>query len=192
MKVRVAVNGFGVIGRRVADAIRAQSDMELAGIVDVATDWRMQVARERDFAIHGATAEAVAALRAAGFEPRGDLGALLARTDVVVDCTPKGVDAPNRELYEAAGVRCIFQGGAKHELAGHSFVACANFASALDRKATSMSSPSRRSRPRMWGVSTTGSWTSRAPRARTRCWRRSWRCRGSPSSGSATVSRRSM
>lgn len=136
MKVRVAVNGFGVIGRRVADAVRAQSDMELSGIVDVATDWRMQVARARDFAIHGATAEAVAALRAAGFEPRGDLGALLARTDVVVDCTPKGVDARNRALYEAAGVRYIFQGGAKHELAGHSFVACANYASALDLQAT--------------------------------------------------------
>ena len=136
MKVRVAVNGFGVIGRRVADAVRAQADMELAGIVDVATDWRMQVARERDFAIHGATAEAVAALRAAGFEPRGDLGALIAWTDVVVDCTPKGVDARNRELYEAAGVRYIFQGGAKHELTDHSFVACANFASALGRKAT--------------------------------------------------------
>lgn len=50
MKVRVAVNGFGVIGRRVADAVRAQADMELAGIADVATDWRMQVARERGIA----------------------------------------------------------------------------------------------------------------------------------------------
>ncbi len=136
MNVRVAVNGFGVIGRRVADAVRTQPDMELAGIVDVATDWRMQVAQQRGYPIHGATGEAVAALRAAGFEPRGDLGALLARVDVVVDCTPKGVDARNRELYEAAGVRHIFQGGAKHELTGHSFVACANFASALDRKAT--------------------------------------------------------
>ena len=56
MTVRVAVNGFGVIGRRVADAVRTQSDMQLAGIVDFATDWRMQVARERDFAIYGATA----------------------------------------------------------------------------------------------------------------------------------------
>ncbi len=51
MTVRVAVNGSGVIGRRVADAVRMQPDMQRAGMVDVATDWRMQVARERDFAI---------------------------------------------------------------------------------------------------------------------------------------------
>ena len=70
MTVRVAVNGFGVIGRRVADAVGMQPDMQLAGIVDVATDWRMQVARERDFAIYGATAESVTALRAARFEPK--------------------------------------------------------------------------------------------------------------------------
>lgn len=136
MSVRVAVNGFGVIGRRVADAVRMQPDMQLAGIVDVATDWRMQVACERDFSIYGATAESVSALHAAGFEPRGDLRALLALADVVVDCTPKGVDARNRELYDAAGVRHIFQGGAKHDLAGHSFVARANYESALDRRST--------------------------------------------------------
>lgn len=36
-KIRVAVNGYGVIGKRVADAVALQSDMDLAGVVDVAT-----------------------------------------------------------------------------------------------------------------------------------------------------------
>jgi glyceraldehyde-3-phosphate dehydrogenase (NAD(P)) len=37
-KVRVAVNGYGVIGKRVADAIALQRDMALVGISDVAAD----------------------------------------------------------------------------------------------------------------------------------------------------------
>ena len=41
-KIRVAVNGYGVIGKRIADAIALQADMELVGITDVVTDWRIK------------------------------------------------------------------------------------------------------------------------------------------------------
>jgi len=43
-KVRVAVNGYGVIGKRVADAIAAQPDMELVGVSDVVSDYRVKAA----------------------------------------------------------------------------------------------------------------------------------------------------
>ena len=36
--LRVAVNGYGVIGKRVADAVRLQDDMVLAGVADVTSD----------------------------------------------------------------------------------------------------------------------------------------------------------
>jgi glyceraldehyde-3-phosphate dehydrogenase (NAD(P)) len=39
-KTRVAVNGYGVIGKRVAAAVVRQADMQLAGVSDVVTDWR--------------------------------------------------------------------------------------------------------------------------------------------------------
>ena len=39
-KTRVAVNGYGVIGKRVAEAIVQQDDLELAGVSDIGTDWR--------------------------------------------------------------------------------------------------------------------------------------------------------
>ena len=136
MKLRVAVNGYGVIGRRVADAVTLQPDMEVAGVADVTTDWRTRVALKRGFPLFAATAAALEAMRAAGFEPRGDLRFLLANADIVVDCTPKGVDARNRPFYDEVGIRAVFQGGAKHELAGHSFVASANYASALGRRTT--------------------------------------------------------
>lgn len=37
-KIKVAVNGYGVIGKRVADAVRAQEDMALVGVSDVIAD----------------------------------------------------------------------------------------------------------------------------------------------------------
>lgn len=45
-KVRVAVNGYGVIGKRVADAVALQEDMALAGVADVVHDYRLQVAAQ--------------------------------------------------------------------------------------------------------------------------------------------------
>lgn len=43
-KIQVAVNGYGVIGKRIADAIVVQDDMELVGVSDVVSDWRIKVA----------------------------------------------------------------------------------------------------------------------------------------------------
>lgn len=56
--VKVGINGYGVIGKRVADAVTLQPDMELVGIADVATDHRIQLAASRGYAIFGATPDA--------------------------------------------------------------------------------------------------------------------------------------
>jgi glyceraldehyde-3-phosphate dehydrogenase (NAD(P)) len=66
----------------------------------------------------------------------GDLPDLLDQVDVVVDGTPKEVAARNLEAYRAAGVKAVFQGGESHDTTGHSFVAQANYASALGRDTT--------------------------------------------------------
>ncbi len=55
-KVRVAVNGYGVIGKRVVEAIAVQDDIHLVGISDVATDWRMRIVTSKGFDLYGATA----------------------------------------------------------------------------------------------------------------------------------------
>ncbi|KAB8185692.1 hypothetical protein FKV24_010690, partial [Lysobacter maris] len=46
-KIRVAVNGYGVIGKRVAEAVARQDDMELTGVADVSTDWRPRLALQK-------------------------------------------------------------------------------------------------------------------------------------------------
>jgi glyceraldehyde-3-phosphate dehydrogenase (NAD(P)) len=131
--ISVAVNGYGVIGKRVADAVTLQSDMELAGVADVATDYRVRRAVERGFPLFGSTPEAVDEMRAAGLPAAGALEDLLEAADVVVDATPKGIGAANASAYERAGVKALFQGGEHHELTGMSFVAQVNYEEAVGR-----------------------------------------------------------
>ncbi|WP_293678493.1 type II glyceraldehyde-3-phosphate dehydrogenase [uncultured Phenylobacterium sp.] len=135
-KVRVAVNGYGVIGKRVADAIMAQSDMTLAGVADISTDWRTRVLQAKGVPLFAGTAEALPALRAAGMTAAGGLQDLLSSADVVVDCTPKRVAATSVPIYRERGLKFILHGGEKHAIAGHSFVAEANFETAVGRDAT--------------------------------------------------------
>ncbi len=135
-RVRVAVNGYGVIGKRIADAVVAQEDMELVGVADVVSDWRIRVAVERGYPIFASTKEAAAEMEAAGISLAGTLADLLQKVDVVADATPKKVAAANLERYRAVGVKSVFQGGEKHTLTGHSFVAQSNYSSAIGRDTT--------------------------------------------------------
>ncbi len=135
-KIRVAVNGYGVIGKRIADAVVAQEDMELVGVVDISSDWRIKVAVQKGYPLFASDSEAADTMRAAGIPLAGTLDDLLKQVDVVVDATPKKVAASNLERYRSAGVKSIFQGGEKHSLTGHSFVAQANYETALGRDTT--------------------------------------------------------
>lgn len=135
-KIRVAVNGYGVIGKRVADAVRAQPDMKLAGVGDVISDYRIRTAVVKAIPVYASIADKAEAMERAGIPVTGALDDLLGEVDVVVDATPKGIGARNLERYREAGVKAIFQGGEKHDLTGHSFVAQANYQTALGRHAT--------------------------------------------------------
>ncbi|MEV0985377.1 type II glyceraldehyde-3-phosphate dehydrogenase [Brevibacterium sp. NPDC049920] len=135
-KIKVAVNGYGVIGKRVADAVLAQDDMELIGVSDVTADYRVAAAAARDIPVFASTSEAYQEMRASGHAVAGELPDLLDQVDVVVDSTPAKVGAGNLDLYRAHHVKSVFQGGEKHDLTGHSFVAHANYSSARGRDTT--------------------------------------------------------
>lgn len=135
-KAKVAVNGYGVIGKRVADAVRVQPDMELVGISDVVSDYRIKTAVALGIPVYASLPEKLPEMRAAGIPVQGDLHQLLGMVDLIVDCTPASVAAKNLEHYREHRVKAIFQGGEKHALTGHSFVAAENYASALGRDLT--------------------------------------------------------
>jgi glyceraldehyde-3-phosphate dehydrogenase (NAD(P)) len=50
-KIKVAINGYGVIGKRVADAVQLQEDMELVGVCDVISDWRIKIALKKNYPV---------------------------------------------------------------------------------------------------------------------------------------------
>ena len=132
----IAVVGYGVIGKRVADAINVQDDMTLVGVCDIISDWRIQTAIEKGLAVFSATTEANEQMMLAGISVAGSMQELLERVDLVVDCTPKKIAAKNVETYKKKGVKFIVQGGEKHETTGHSFSAENNYRSALDLDST--------------------------------------------------------
>lgn len=134
--IRVGVNGYGVIGKRVAAAVAQQDDMSLAGVSDVVTDWRAHTVLRNGFRLFGATSDAVDAMRKVNLDVAGSLDDLLGQIDVVVDCTPKRIAAKNVDMYRRRGLKFILQGGEKHSATGHSFVAECNYSSALGRDAT--------------------------------------------------------
>ena len=127
--------GYIVLGKRVADAVHAQPDMHLVGVADIVTDWRIQSAVPR-LPVFAATPDAHSGMVDTGIRPEGTLDDLLAQSDVIVDTTPKHVAAGNLPRYQAAGVKVIVQGGEAHSTTGHSFVAQANYATALGRDLT--------------------------------------------------------
>lgn len=57
--IRIGVNGFGVIDKRVAEEIALQDDMNIAGVSDVGADRRMRVVTRKGFHRLGATPEQV-------------------------------------------------------------------------------------------------------------------------------------
>jgi glyceraldehyde-3-phosphate dehydrogenase (NAD(P)) len=135
-KVRVGVNGYGVIGKRVADAVRVQPDMELVGVSDIISDYRIKVAVGLDIPLYASLPEKESEMKDAGLPVAGVLKNLIGRVDVIVDCTPKGIAAKNLEGYKSSGIKAIVQGGEEHNVAGHSFVAQANYSTALGRDVT--------------------------------------------------------
>lgn len=125
--IRVGVNGYGTIGRRVADAILKQSDMRLIGITKVKPDYKAIIAREKGIQIYASDERSLQSFKSSGIQANGTLNDLLREVDVIVDATPDEVGASNKPVYERAGIKAIFQGGEKHSLTGLSFVAQCNF-----------------------------------------------------------------
>ncbi|MEM4474900.1 MAG: type II glyceraldehyde-3-phosphate dehydrogenase [Fervidicoccaceae archaeon] len=130
--VRVGVNGFGTIGKRIAEAIAAQDDMKLVGVAKTKPDYEALIARSRGYDIY------VAGSKPEDFEERGikvkgTLDDLLRSVDVIVDATPGGVGEKYKPIYAERGVRAVFQGGEKARVAEISFNSFCNYEEALGK-----------------------------------------------------------
>jgi glyceraldehyde-3-phosphate dehydrogenase (NAD(P)) len=134
-KVRVGVAGFGVIGMRLAEAVGLQEDMELVGVADVAPTLAVQALRERGmpYRLFAAIPDAVDRFEAAGIPVSGSFADLLCGVDIMLDSAPGGIGAKNKEQYVAAGVKAVFQGGEKAEVADVFFHGYANYSEGVGK-----------------------------------------------------------
>lgn len=139
MVIKVVVNGIGTIGKRVAHAVRLQDDMKLVGISDIAaTSWLRTILEPEGplykTDLYASTKEGIEVMKNGGMFVNGLLEDFLAsgKVDVVVDCTPAGIEAKNKPMYEKYKVKTIYQGGAKADITPVSFVAQANYEKALN------------------------------------------------------------
>jgi glyceraldehyde-3-phosphate dehydrogenase (NAD(P)) len=131
--VKIAVNGVGTIGKRVAEAVRAQDDMELYCISEVTPSGQLRSVLSDEGDLHGtplyaSNEEGKKNLEEAGMHVEGILEEVMDELDLVVDATPPGIDEKNKEnLYEPHDVKAIFQGGASDDIAPVAFNADANY-----------------------------------------------------------------
>ena len=129
MPARIAINGYGTIGKRVADAVALQGDMRVAGVVKTKPDFEAKVALRKEYPLYAASPESLAKFEKAGVKASGVLEDLLKGTDLVVDCTPE--ESGYKSRYEKAEVKAIWQGGEDHSLTNLSFNAAANYEDCL-------------------------------------------------------------
>jgi len=132
--IRVGVNGYGVIGRRVASAVRLQEDMELVGVAKKTPDYKARLAAQRGIRVYAADGESVERFSRVGLEVAGLLEDLIRSVDIVVDATPEEVGVKNKPLYVKASKKAVFQGGEAPDVADASFVAQCNFLEAAGKQ----------------------------------------------------------
>lgn len=132
----ILVNGLGTVGKRVAHAIKMQDDMNLYAVSDVSLD--VDVIAALKGPIKGTPLYCTLPERMEDLEGMFEIEGLLPEAlesgdvDLVVDCSPGGADVENKPMYEKAGVKAIFQGGADPSIAPVAFSTLANYYEAAD------------------------------------------------------------
>lgn len=132
--IKVAVNGYGTIGKRVADAVSCQPDMEIIGVSKTKPGAEAYVAKERGYPLYIADISKKDAFIKAGIPVAGSVEEMIQKADIVVDATPGGIGAGNKALYEKYNRKAIWEGGEEHSVAGFSFNSSCNYEQAIGRQ----------------------------------------------------------
>ncbi len=133
--VKVGVAGYGVIGLRLAEGVALQKDMELVGVADIAPTLSVRALKESGmpydlYLVDGADKSRFDELN---IPVAGSFDDLLNKVDIMLDSSPGGVGAKNKELYQAKGVKAVFQGGEANSVADVFFHGYANYEKGLNK-----------------------------------------------------------
>jgi glyceraldehyde-3-phosphate dehydrogenase (NAD(P)) len=132
MVVKVAINGYGTIGKRIADAVLKQDDMKLVGATKFTPDYSVLLANKNGIPIY-TTEDKISKFEEFGYKIAGSVSDLLNKVDIVIDASPGKVGAENKKIYEKHGIKAIFQGGEKASVADVSFSSLCNYEEAFGK-----------------------------------------------------------
>jgi glyceraldehyde-3-phosphate dehydrogenase (NAD(P)) len=123
-KIKVGIVGYGTIGKRVADAVLLQDDMELVGVTVRSYNYRMLSAEAKKIPMY----KWPESKELNGLKIAGTFDELLQKSDIIVDCSPKPKGVENKEKYYVPNKKkAIFQGGEKPAIGEVSFTAQCNY-----------------------------------------------------------------
>jgi glyceraldehyde-3-phosphate dehydrogenase (NAD(P)) len=125
--IHVGINGYGTIGKRVADAVRKQPDMEVVGVAKTRPNFEASTAVEKGFDLYAAVEERKSLFAEAGIDIAGGVEELVEASDIVVDACPSGIGADNAEMYAEYDTPALLQGGEDADVVDASFNARSNF-----------------------------------------------------------------
>ncbi len=134
-KIKVGINGFGTIGKRVAHAVSLQNDMMLVGVANRSANINIKHMLGPRGPL-SRTPLYYSGKKIDNWKTAGNLEDLLKKVDVIIDCTPGGIEKTFKPLYEKHNVKQIYQGGADAGIAETSFNALANYNKSLRKKST--------------------------------------------------------
>lgn len=132
----VFINGYGTVGKRVADAVSMQRDMKVAGVSKTKEDY-MAKAAAQSYPLYAVNQECLKNFK--NLKIKGTVedalfsGTNMGKIDIVVDCSPSKKGKENLEMYKRAGVKAIFQGGESNSIVETSFVASCNYEKAWNK-----------------------------------------------------------
>uniref|UniRef100_A0A2U9IP14 Glyceraldehyde-3-phosphate dehydrogenase n=1 Tax=Acidianus sulfidivorans JP7 TaxID=619593 RepID=A0A2U9IP14_9CREN len=130
--IKVSLNGYGTIGKRVANAIFLQPDMKLIGIAKTSPNYEALVAQKMGYRIF-VPENSIKSFEENGIKIAGTIEDMIKESDIIVDATPNGVGAKYKEIYQKFSKKAIFQGGEKANVAEVSFSALCNYDEAVNK-----------------------------------------------------------
>lgn len=124
--IKVGINGYGTIGKRIAHAVSLQDDMTVVGVVKTRPDYISKIA-SKSHNLYVPDESKVKEFEENGIKVKGTLQNLIDTADIIIDSAPEGIGAKNKEIYANNKVKAIFQGGEKENIAETSFNAYSNY-----------------------------------------------------------------
>ena len=109
--VKVFINGYGNIGRRIATAFSQDKEIQFIGVGKYSVDDRVKDAVDRNFPLY-VPANMVSKFKEKGFPVSGNISDAIMESDIVIDAAKDGYGYDNKvNLYEPLNKAAIFQGG---------------------------------------------------------------------------------